>query len=354
LTLTRAVLAHIGARVIGADQPVFVIAEAGVNHDGSVARGHQLIDAAAQTGADAVKFQTFHTDALATTTAARAMYQVDALGGSATQHDLLRTLELPRTAWPELQQHATDAGLTFLSTPFDEESLRLLLELDVPAIKISSGDLTNLPLLRAAARAGRPLICSTGMATLDEVGAAVALVRREGADVVLLHCVSSYPAPIDQLNLRAIRTLAERFDVVTGFSDHSPGTLAPVAAVAAGAAIIEKHFTLDRELPGPDHRSSLGPSQFTEMVRDVRAVEAMLGSNEKRPQPAEIELMTLARRSLVYARDLREGTVLTTGHLIAKRPAGGLSPMRETEVLGKRLRRSVVADEMVALDDLSQ
>lgn len=347
-------LAHIAGRAIGAGQPVFVIAEAGVNHDGSVDRGHELIDAAAATGADAVKFQTFDADALATRTAAAASYQLDALGWGATQNELLHTLELPRTAWPELQQHATDAGLTFLSTPFDEGSLRLLLELGMPAVKISSGDLTNLPLLRAAARAGRPLICSTGMATLHEVETAVALVRREGADVVLLHCVSSYPAPIDQLNLRAMRSLAERFNVVTGFSDHSLGTLAAVAAVAAGAAMIEKHFTLDRELPGPDHASSIEPSQFTEMVRDIRAVEAMLGSSEKRPQPAEVELRTLSRRSLVYARDLKDGTVLAHDHLIAKRPAGGLSPMREPEVLGKRLRRSVVADEMVALDDLSQ
>lgn len=342
----------VGDREVGPGQPVFVIAEAGVNHDGDVRRAHDLVDRAADAEADAVKFQTFRADALVTSSAPRAAYQQGRLGADDSQASMLAGLELPLTAWRELQAHAADRGVLFMSTPFDEASCDLLVEIGVPAIKIGSGDATNTRLVRRAARSGRPLFCSTGMTTLGEVAELVSWVRGEKGQLALLHCVSSYPAPDGDVNLAAIRQLAELFDVPTGYSDHTLGRLASVAAVAAGACIIEKHLTTDRSLPGPDHRASLEPAEFGVMVKEIRAVEALLGGGMKAPRESEREVRAVARRSLAYVGDLAAGEMIAASDLALKRPGTGLGGALEGVVVGRRTRRAVRADTLVDLADL--
>ena len=343
---------RIGEREVGPGRSCFVIAEAGVYHDGQVARAHELIDAAAAARADAVKFQTFRADDLATTSAPRAEYQKKNLGSDGTQVEMLRKLELPSSAWAELRDHARERGLVFLSTPFDHRSLALLLDLGVPAVKIGSGDLTNLPLVRAAAASGRAVLCSTGMATLGEVASAVDAVRSQSGEIALLHCVSAYPAATEDANLRAMPLLAEVFGVVVGYSDHTLGPLAALAAVALGASILEKHLTLDRDLPGPDHRASLEPDAFGALVRDLRLVESALGTGDKAPQASERDTMAVARRSLTYGRDRRAGEVVEAKDVDLRRPAGGLPAALGPAIVGRRLRRDVAAGTHIALDDL--
>lgn len=335
---------RIGERTVGHGEPVLVIAEAGVNHDGDVARAHALIDAAVDAGADAVKFQTFNTDALTVDAAPLAEYQAES-GASGSQALMLRALELPPESWGELQAHARDSGLLFLSTPFDEGSAELLDRIGVLAYKVGSGELTNTPFLRLLATRGRPMLVSTGMATLEEVGAAVEAAA--GAPLVLLHCVSSYPAPVGEANLRAIATMREAFDVPVGWSDHTLGEAATLAAVAVGACVIERHLTLDRTLPGPDHAMSLEPQALADLVRSIRAVEAMLGDGVKRPQPSEADVARVARRSIVAARDLQAGEILDADALSIKRPAGGLPPERLASLLGARLTRPIARDDQL-------
>jgi N,N'-diacetyllegionaminate synthase len=337
-------------RAVGPGRPCFVIAEAGVNHNGDPDLALQLVDAAAEAGADAVKFQTFSADAIASAGAGKAAYQQRLTGGG-SQREMLRRLELPWTAWVALKERAAARGIAFLSTPFDPPSAALLARLGLDAFKISSGDLTCHPLLRQVAAAGRPMILSTGMANLDEVADAVTLLS--GHPLALLHCVSSYPAPGDAANLRAIDTLARRFAVPVGWSDHTPGWEVTVAAVARGACIVEKHLTTDRNLPGPDHQASLDPEQFAAMMRALRAVETSLGDGVKRPHPCEHEARRIARKSLVGARDLPAGTVLTEGDLACMRPGDGLSPARLPELLGRRLTRDLGAEEPLTTDHLA-
>lgn len=342
---------RLGSHLVGAMNPAFVIAEAGVNHCGRLELALELISVAAKAGADAVKFQTFETDQMVTADAPLASYQSDGARHCTGQRDMLRALELPRDTWRQLRQAADDVGIMFLSTPFDEPSLELLISLDVAALKISSGDLTNHRLLSRASAAGRPVICSTGMATVAEISSAVDIVRKAGADLALLHCLSSYPAPADQLNLRAINFLERRFRCVVGYSDHYLGGLASIAAATLGAKIIEKHLTLDRSLPGPDHRVSAEPDELAQMVQDIRAVEPMLGVENKRPQPAEQELRTLARRRLTYANDLPAGFVIGERDLVLRRAGSGIPADGEAELLGRRLRRKVRAGTVVELAD---
>ncbi len=342
----------IGDRQVGRDHPPYLVAEAGVNHNGDPDLALRLVDAAAEAGADAVKFQTFRAAALATSAATAAAYQRERTGAT-SQVEMLRRLELPREALAAAFARARQRGIAAFSTPFDVESVALLVELGVPALKVGSGDLTNLILLRAVAGAGRPVILSTGMATLAEVDAAVAAVRAAGnPPLALLHCLSAYPAPPAETNLRAIAAMRERYDLEVGFSDHTTGHAVPVAAIGLGATIIEKHLTLDHGLPGPDHAASLEPSSLRILAGLLREAHAALGDGRKRPQPSEMETRELVRRSLVAARDLAPGTVLAAPDLDAKRPAHGISPLRLDEVLGRRLRRGVVADAAIGADDL--
>ena len=341
----------VGGRPID-DGPVFVIAEAGVNHNGDEQLAHRLIEAASATGADAVKFQTFDPEALAAVSTPTAEYQ-RASGETGDQRQMLARLALPRDAWPRLQAHAAECGLVFLSTPFDDESARLLDGLDVPAFKVGSGELTNIPFLERLASFGRPLLVSTGMADMLEVAQAVDAIRAAGNDhIALFHCVSAYPARLEDANLRAMATMRAAFGVPTGWSDHTPGIELPIAAVALGASMIEKHLTLDRTMSGPDHAASLEPGEFASLVQAIHATESSLGSGQKRPVESERAIAAVARRSLHWHATLPPGHVVTEHDLLALRPGTGVTPARQRELVGRRTARAVEAGAPVAENDL--
>jgi N-acetylneuraminate synthase len=320
----------------------FVIAEAGVNHNGDMTLARALVDVAVSAGADAVKFQTFVVDRLVTRSAATAEYQQRALGGEASQYDMLARLELSEADHEMLAAHCAARGIEFMSTPFDSESAHFLKRLGVRRIKISSGDVTNLPMLEVVGALGLPVILSTGMADLDEVGSAVATLRGAGVtDLALLQCISNYPADPALTNLRVMDTLARTFGTPVGLSDHSIGIAIGIAAAARGAAYIEKHFTLDRALPGPDHQASLLPDELRALVAAVRQVESALGDGVKRPAPSELPVRAVARKSLIAARDLPAGTALGRADVVILRPGTGLSPAALSRVLGRRTARLV-------------
>ncbi len=341
----------IGDRVIGADHATFVIAEAGVNHNGRLDLALQLVDAAADAGADAVKFQTWVTDLTVTRSAPLAPYQRRA--AAAGQAEMLRALELRRRDLAEIKRRADARGIVFLSTPDEIDSAHLLVELGVPAIKIGSGDVDNIPFLREIATLGLPVILSTGMADLDEVREAVGALEARGCrDIALLHCVSAYPAPPSDANLAAMTTLREAFARPVGFSDHTRGLVVPLAAVAMGACIIEKHLTLDRGLPGPDHAASAEPGELADLVRAIRTVEAARGSGEKRVAPSEQQNRAAVRKVLVAARALPAGHTLSPQDLLAKRAGAGLPPRELDRVIGRSLVNPLHADQPLALTDL--
>jgi len=344
----------LGGRRIGPGHPCFIIAEAGVNHNGDVGLAERLVDAAIETGADAVKFQTFTAERLVTPKAPKADYQAAVTDAAESQVAMLRKLELSREAHVRLFEYARRRGITFLSTPFDEQSADLLDDLGVPLFKIASGEITNLLLLEHVARKRKPMVVSTGMSTLDEVGEAVRVIHKAGCPALaLLHCTSNYPADPAESNLNAMITMRQAFDLPVGYSDHTPGLEVAVAAVALGASVLEKHLTLSREMPGPDHRASLEPGDFAAMVRAVRSVETALGDGIKRPMESERNTRAIARRSLVAATDLPAGTVLQAHHLAAKRPGLGLPPGELARLVGRRLTKSLQADDMINWSDVA-
>jgi N-acetylneuraminate synthase len=325
-----------------------VIAEAGVNHNGNMDAARRLIDAAAEARADAVKFQAFSADRIVTRSAPKAAYQRTDTQTDESQQDMLRSLELTPEQLEQLAHHARQRGIMFLASAFGEEDVDLLDSLDVASIKLGSGEITNHPLLAHAAHTGRPVILSTGASWMREVASAVECLRAAHCSgLALLHCVSSYPAEAGDANLRAMDTLSSAFGVPVGFSDHTLGHEVALAAVARGARIIEKHFTLDRTLPGPDHLASLEPAELAEFVRAIRRTEAALGDGIKRPLPSEEAVSQVARRSLVGATDLPAGTKVEFAHLVCKRPATGICPTRLADVLGLRLTRPLAADEVL-------
>jgi len=338
----------VGERRIGVGAPVFVVAEAGVNHNGDVGLALALVDAAAECGADAVKFQTFRTDALVSRAAPKAGYQAETTGAGESQRDMLARLELSLEDFARVQERCAKRGVVFFSAPFDEASADALERLGVPLFKVPSGEITNAPYLAHVAAKRRPMIVSTGMSTLAEVAEAVAAIRAAGdPPVALLHCVSAYPAPPAEMNLRAMDTLRERFGVPVGLSDHTLGLAVALAAVARGAAIVEKHLTLDKAMPGPDHRASLDPGEMAALVRGIRTVESALGDGDKRPTPSELDTRRVARKSLVAARALRAGERLTADAVAVKRPGTGIPPAELDRAVGRRLRRDVAADEVL-------
>lgn len=353
---------------------VEIVAEAGVNHDGSVDDALRLVDAAAAAGADYVKFQTFSAEAVASARADKAGYQKRTTGTAESQRDMLKRLELPRSAYLALMARARQHGIGFLSTPFDPASLDFLLhELQLPRIKVGSGDLTNAPMLLDTARAGRPVILSTGMATLDEVKESLSVLafgyagesappsrvafatawRQPSAravltgKVTLLHCTTEYPAPVESANLRAIDTLAAAFGLPVGYSDHTLGIETAIAAAARGAVMLEKHMTLDRTRPGPDHAASLEPLEFRALVTAVRRIEPALGDGLKQPQAAETANIPIARRALVAARAIAAGEAFSRENLAIKRPGVGLPPIALWDMIGKTARRAYAADEAI-------
>ncbi|HEY7702379.1 MAG TPA: N-acetylneuraminate synthase family protein [Candidatus Limnocylindrales bacterium] len=342
---------RIGDRPVGAGAPVYIIAEAGSNHDRDLDQARRLIDVAADAGADAVKFQTFRADAIVAETPTRAKYLDEILPPGQTMSDLFRQLELPREWHATLAQHAADRGIDFLSTPFDHEAVDLLDGLGVKAFKVATYELWHLPLIRDIASRGRPIICSTGMADMAAVQAAVDVVRQTGNEgLILLHCVVNYPPPFADLNLRAIETMRRAFGVPVGWSDHTPGWLAPVIATSLGAAVIEKHFTTDRSRPGPDHQFALEPDELAEMVRAIRDTEAALGDGVKRRAPAEDDLYVTARRSLFAARAIEAGAVVGPDDVAVLRPGTGLEVADLDKVVGRTARRRIERHEPLAWD----
>ena len=338
----------IAGKLVGEGAPCFIIAEAGVNHNGDIKLARKLIDVAAKAGADAVKFQTFQAEELVTESAEKADYQKETTGSDESQFEMLKKLELSDRNYKELFTYYQKKGIIFLSTPFDQGSADFLDKLGLPALKIPSGEITNFPLLKHIAGKRKPVILSTGMSTLDEVGEAVEVLRKAGAaEIVLLHCVSCYPASIEDTNLRAMETLSRTFKLPVGLSDHTIGIHIPIAAVALGACIIEKHFTLDKNLPGPDHRASLEPDELREMVSAIRDIERAFGNGIKRPTAGEKETKKAARRSLVAEINIPAGSVITGDMLGIKRPGTGLEPKLINLVIGKKAKKSIARGEII-------
>ena len=328
----------------------FIIAEAGVNHNGDIKLAKKLINVAKDAGADAVKFQTFKAENVVIKNAEKAEYQKETTGIRESQYDMIKKLELTEEDFRELADYAKKEGILFLSSPFDKESVDLLYELDVPAFKVASGEITNFPLLKYIAKKEKPIILSTGMSTLGEVEEALNVIRSEGVrDVVLLHCVSNYPAKIEDINLRAMETLKHAFKVPVGFSDHTLDITASIAAVALGACVIEKHFTLDRKLLGPDHKASLEPNELKEMVKTIRDLEKALGDGIKRPTKDEVEIKRVARRSIVAKEDMSKGIIITEDMLDVKRPGTGIPPKYMEMIVGRKAKENIIKDEIIAM-----
>ncbi len=341
---------RIGTRRVGPGNPAYIIAEAGANHDRDLGVAHQLIDVAADGGADAVKFQTYSAETLYSRFAPRLtmMDEFERSPTGETPFELIRRVELPREWMRELRDHSVERGLDFLSTPFDLAAVKELAELDVKAFKIASFEITYYDLIRAAANYRRPLIISTGNTDLGDIELALATVgEAPDPQVILLHCVSQYPASLEELNLRALQTLAMAFEVPVGFSDHTMDNTAAIAAVALGACCLEKHYTLDRTRKGPDHPSSVEPDELRAYIRSVRDAERALGSSRKRIQPSENEVHQLARRSLHAGVDIPEGTPITAEMLTVKRPGLGIHPAMVSLVVGRKARRVIHQDEWI-------
>jgi N,N'-diacetyllegionaminate synthase len=329
-----------------------IIAEAGVNHNGDLTLARKLIDVAAAAGADRVKFQTFSADALVTTQASKADYQMHGTDAGESQYEMLRGLELTRPMHEELIAHCKTQGIEFFSTGFDLESVDLLARLGVECFKIPSGEITNLPYLRHVGGYGKRVILSTGMSSLGDIEAALLVLEHAGTPrnlITVLHCTTEYPAPIAEVNLHAMLTIRRAFGVAVGYSDHTPGIEVAIAAVALGATVIEKHFTLDRSLPGPDHKASLEPDELKSMVAAIRNVEQALGDGIKCASPSELKNRSVGRKSIVAAHAIEPGEIFSNANLTAKRPGTGISPMRWDELIGKSAPRRYQRDELIEL-----
>jgi N,N'-diacetyllegionaminate synthase len=331
-------------------KPVFVIAEAGVNHNGDMALARRIIATAKSIGADAVKFQLFHAADLVTAEAPQAEYQRQGRDGHATQRTLLQQLEISERDCASLNDFCAQTGIVFMASAFDLSSVRALRQLGVSPWKIPSGEITNLPYLRLIGSFGQKIVMSTGMATMGEIAAALDALTNAGtrlSDVTVLHCNTEYPTLPADVNLKAMLSIHEAFRVPVGYSDHTLGIDITIAAAALGASVIEKHFTLDRNLPGPDHRASLEPPEFRELVRCIRHVEAALGDGEKIPSPSELKNRDLVRKSIVASREIKAGETFTETNLAAKRPAAGISPMEWDKVIGRVAQRDYAADDFI-------
>lgn len=328
----------------------YIIAEAGVNHNGRLELAKEMVDQAKEAGADCIKFQTFISKNLAAKIANKADYQIAQIGTSENQLAMLRKLELSYEEFVEINAYCKSKKIQFLSTPFDLESIDFLEKLEMPFWKIPSGEITNLPYLLKIAKTHKPVILSTGMSTMDEIQAAVDVLNTNGCrEITLLHCTTQYPAPYEDVNLKAMETLREKFHVQVGYSDHTKGIEIPMAAIAMGATVIEKHFTLDRNMEGPDHKASLEPHELKAMVSAIRNVEVAMGSGEKRPAESEKKNIAVARKSIVASCSIKKGEVFTEENITTKRPGSGISPMRWFEVLGEKAIKDFKEDELISL-----
>ena len=335
------------------DNRVFIIAEAGVNHNGSTDLAKKLVTVAAEAGADAVKFQTFKAERIVSKSAPKAEYQKQTSGSDESQFDMIKKLELDLSAHKELIAYCQKKDILFLSTPFDHESIELLDSLNLSMFKIPSGEITNLPYLRHIGKMGKPVILSSGMANLGEIETALGILTSEGMcleNIRVLHCNTEYPTPMEDVNLRAMQTMAAAFPgIQVGYSDHTLGIEVPIAAMAMGATVIEKHFTLDRNMEGPDHRASLEPDELKAMVKAIRNIEKAMGNGWKKPSPSESKNLSVARKSIVASKTIRKGEVLTEENLAVKRPGNGVSPMRWDEIVGKRAGKDFQEDELISI-----
>ncbi len=344
----------IGNKNIGYDSPCFIIAEAGVNHNGDIKLAKKLVDMALYAGADAVKFQTFKSEKLVTGYAKMAKYQKDNIGAEDSQFNMLKKLELSYNQFEELKKYCEHKGIIFMSTPFDIESADFLNSIGLEAFKISSGDLNNIPLLEHIAGFNKPIILSSGMAVLGEIEEAVMSLKNKGIkDIAVLHCTSNYPAALETVNLRAMNTIKDSFNVVGGYSDHTEGITIPIAAAALGANIIEKHFTLDKTMEGPDHKASLEPEELKKMIQGIRNVEISLGSGIKIFTESEISTMQVARKSIVACRYIKKGEIVELEDLDYKRPGNGLSPKYYKELIGKKAVKDINIDEQVTFTSVT-
>ncbi len=334
----------------GVKVSVFIIAEAGVNHNGSLALAKQLVDQAKEAGADCIKFQTFKAKNIASKNAKKATYQKEQTGADETQLQMLENLELSFEEFRALHAYCQAKEIAFLSTAFDFDSIDFLNELKMDIWKIPSGDITNLPYLMQIAALNMPVILSTGMSTMAEIEAALQVLKQHGAgEITVLHCTTEYPAPMEDVNLLAMKTIGEAFGVSIGYSDHTKGIEIPIAAVAMGATVIEKHFTLDRSMEGPDHKASLEPHELKAMVQAIRNVEKAIGNGEKKPAPSEEKNIAVARKSIVAQHNIQKGELFSTENITVKRPGDGLSPMKWFEVIGQRAARDFEEDELIEL-----
>ncbi len=327
-----------------------IIAEAGVNHNGDIKMAKTLIDVAADSGADLVKFQTFKADRLVSERAEKADYQIAATNSSESQHDMLRKLELTESMHHELIAHCASKKIGFFSTGFDIESLNLLIRLGQNLFKIPSGEITNLPYLRHIGKLNATVILSSGMSNMNEIDAAIKVLEESGtprSKITVLHCTTSYPVPMSDVNLRAMQSIQNKFNVSVGYSDHTLGIEIPIAAVALGATVIEKHFTTDRSQPGPDHKASLEPVELKSMIDGIRAVELALGDGIKRVMPSEIANLGIARKSIMASQQINAGEIFTEGNLTTKRPGTGISPMDWNKFIGRAAKRDYLADEFI-------
>lgn len=325
-----------------------VIAEAGVNHNGDIELAKRLVDAAYDAGADYVKFQTFRADNLVTAKARKAEYQERQTGSDESQYSMLKRLELSYRDFVVLNDYCKAKGISFLSTPFDNESIEFLDKLGMDVWKIPSGEVTNYPYLVKIAETHKPIIMSTGMCTMDDVNSAIQVLNSHGCGpITLLHCTTEYPVPYAEVNLRAMETLRSTLNLPVGYSDHTKGIVIPIAAVGLGAVVLEKHFTLDRTMEGPDHKASLEPEELKAMIEAIRCVEVSLGDGVKTPSDSERRNMVIARKSIVAMRPIRKGERFTTENITTKRPGSGISPMRWNEVLGQCAKRSFEEDELI-------
>lgn len=327
----------------------YIIAEAGVNHNGSFELACKLVDAAKAAGVDCVKFQTFKAKNLVSKNAAKAEYQKETTGDG-TQEDMLKKLELSYDEFLGLKKYCDKAGIAFLSTPFDFESIDFLNSVDMPFWKIPSGEITNYPYLVALAKTRKPIIMSTGMCSMDEIHAAIDVLRKKGSNnIKLLHCNTEYPTPFEDVNLKAMQSMRDEFGLEVGYSDHTKGIEVPIAAVAMGATIIEKHFTLDRNMEGPDHKASLEPNELEKMVTCIRHIENALGSGDKVPSPSETKNRVVARKSIVAKTKIKIGEVFTENNITVKRPGTGITPMKWPEVIGTKAIRDFDEDELIEI-----
>lgn len=351
--MEKTVKITIWRRVVSGNSPCFIIAEAGVNHNGSLRLAKKLVDAAKNAGADAIKFQTFKTEDLVTEGAATASYQKKNTGKKESQFKMLKKLELSEKDFIKLKKYCDKKNILFLSTPHTENAIDFLEQLRAPAYKVASGDLTNLPLLEKISKKKKPIILSTGMATLKEVREAVKVIKNQGNNkIILLHCTTNYPCPLREVNLRAMLTLKEKFNLLVGYSDHTEGVLVPTMAVAMGALVIEKHFTLDKNLPGPDHKASLEPKELKVMVKMIRTTEQILGSGIKKPTKSEEKIKKITRKSIAAKTDIKKGQKITKNMLIIKRPGTGIEPKYLNRVIGRVVKRSKKKDDLIKFKDL--